>query len=288
MSARLNKAVLWVGLVAGAAAVTIDPSVSLGLPFPGAWADTPNQTDPTAPGDMVQLPAGTYKPFYSRREKKGGLDILASDTVAVKSFLLDRFPVTNGDFLAFVTTHPEWRKSTMKPIFAEAHYLEQWPSDLSLASVEDGQRPVTNVSWFAAEAYCESQGKTLPSTDQWEYALDDKGRDALAVRDRILAWYGVPNQSRLPTLHDMSPNGYGISGLIGAVWEWTLDFSTAMAGPELRSSGDKNQQLFCGGSSLGARDPNDYAAFMRYSFRVSLQASFTTPNLGFRCAKEAP
>lgn len=237
---------------------------------------------------MASLPSGTYKPFYTRRLKKGGLDVLAPESITIKPFQLDRHPVTNAEYLAFVTAHSEWRKTAIKPIFAEAHYLDHWPSDLTWGDPSHGRQPVTDVSWFAAEAYCESQGKTLPTTDQWEYALDDRGRDAAKVRDRILAWYGVPNGTELPDVASLPSNGYGIAGLVGVVWEWTRDFSTAMAGPDLRSSGEKNQQLFCGGSSLGARDATDYAAFMRFSFRASLKAAFTTANLGFRCAKEAP
>ena len=37
--------------------------------------------------------------------------------------------------------------------------------------------PVTNVSWFAAQAYCEARGARLPTTEEWEYALADSGRD---------------------------------------------------------------------------------------------------------------
>jgi formylglycine-generating enzyme len=35
-------------------------------------------------------------------------------------------------------------------------------------------------------------------------------------------------------------------------------------------------------------DTTDYPAFMRYSMRASLKASYTTDNLGFRCAGGAP
>jgi cytochrome oxidase Cu insertion factor (SCO1/SenC/PrrC family) len=223
---------------------------------------------PCAAADMVALPGGSYTPFYARKQGK---------PVTVAPFQLDRLAVTNGEFAAFVATHPEWGKTTVPRIFAEAGYLAQG---------QEGRKnqPVTNVSWFAASAYCQAQGKTLPTTDQWEYALDDQGRNAASVRDRVLAWYAVPNSAELPTVGQAAPNGYGVAGLVGMVWEWTADYSTAMAGPELRNSGDKNGGLFCGGGSLGARDPGDYASFMRYSFRASLKASYVTSNLGFRCA----
>lgn len=227
---------------------------------------------PCAAADMAALPGGNYTPFYARKQGK---------PVAVAPFRLDRLPVTNGEFAAFVESHPEWGKAAVPQIFAEPGYLAQGL---------DGRKnqPVTNVSWFAASAYCQAQGKTLPTTDQWEYALADDGRDSAAVRERILAWYAVPNGADLPEIGRAQPNGYGVAGLTGLIWEWTSDYAAALAGAELRNSGDKNGALFCGGGSLGARDPGDYASFMRYSFRASLKAAYVTHNLGFRCASELP
>ena len=142
---------------------------------------------------------------------------------------------------------------------------------------------VVDGSWFAAEAYCEARGAELPSTDQWEYALADHDRTRTALRQQILAWYGRPN-AQLPDVQSTVSNGYGVRGLVGMVWEWTLDFNSVMSGEDLRSSGAR----FCGGSSIGAADASDYASFMRYAMRASLKAPYTTGNLGFRCAASVP
>lgn len=231
-----------------------------------------------AAADMATLPEGSYTPFYARKQGK---------SVRIASFRLDRTAVTNGEFAAFVADHPEWGKSAVPRIFAEAGYLAHWQQEQA-PSERIRNQPVTNVSWFAANAYCQAQGKALPTTDQWEYALADEGRDADAVRERVLAWYAVPNSAELPEVGRAPVNFYGIAGLTGVIWEWTSDYAAALAGAELRNSGDKNGGLFCGGGSLGARDPGDYASFMRYSFRASLKAAYVTHNLGFRCASELP
>lgn len=238
------------------------------------WSAQPSY----AAGEMVFLPAGSLTPFFPR----GG------GTAAIDPFLLDRRPVTNGDYLAFLRSHAEWRKSAIKPLFADSHYLEHWPSDLRWPTGGRADQPVTGVSWFVASAYCEAQGKSLPTTDQWEYALEDQGRDEAARREAILAWYSVPNRRSLPAVGSLPVNGYGVQGLVGAVWEWTDDFNSAVSGPELRESGIKNRDLFCGGASITAKDASDYAAFMRFSLRVSLKATYATDNLGFRCAGEIP
>lgn len=222
---------------------------------------------------MVTVPGGQYSPFYSQDAAK------QPRPVNVDAFRMDAYPVTRAAFLEFVRKHPQWRKSEVKTIFADDHYLDDWSTDSSFGNDEDGDRPVVSVSWFAAKAYCESLGKSLPTTDQWEYALADGGRNTEAVRSKALAWYATANASQLPPIGSMGRNGYGIYDLVGLVWEWTLDFNA------FASADDK--AFFCGSGSLGSADPSDFAAFMRYSLRASLKSSYTTRNLGFRCVENA-
>jgi formylglycine-generating enzyme required for sulfatase activity len=237
--------------------------------------------------DMVTLPAGSYVPFYVRDSvKPGRVTKPISRTVVIRPFRLDRFPVTNAQFLAFVQSHPEWRRSQIKSVFADAHYLAHWRGELVPRNAADSERPVTNVSWFAAAAYCRANHKVLPTTDQWEYALANRGTDTDAIKRRILAWYSTPANRELPAVRSGAVNGYGVGGLVGSVWEWTRDFNSMMSGPDLR--GAQAGAQFCGGSSLGATDASDYAAFMRYAMRQSLKASYTVSNLGFRCALDTP
>ena len=236
---------------------------------------------------MVRLPAGTYTPFYSRESTKSARDG-AHRPISVESFWLDRYPVTNAQFLAFVQRNPQWRRSRIARIFADAHYLAHWASDAALSSPGDAARPVTGVSWFAAQAYCKARNQTLPTTDQWEYALADQNRNHKALNAAILAWYSTPTSRAVPPVQTATPNGYGLMGMVGFVWEWTLDFNSMLSGPDLRSTGSASDAKFCGGGSLGAKDASDYASFMRYAMRSSLNASYTTNNMGFRCSLNHP
>ncbi len=233
------------------------------------------------------LPSGSYIPFFSpQRSKNKEADDSIKKPVQVQSFWMDTYPVTNGDFLKFVKENPDWRRSKISRIYADDSYLKHWKADLSLKSPTDLNRPVTHVSWFAAEAYCESLGRELPTTDQWEYAVNNGGQKREQIKQRIIAWYSEPNSKSLPPVNSTLANDYGVHALIGVIWEWTLDFNSTMMGSELRNSGTKQEDLFCGSGSLGALDASDYAKFMRYSFRGSLKADYTTANLGFRCAKK--
>lgn len=248
--------------------------------FPKAGADSN--------AGMVQIEAGTFTAFDSANRSRltppSGNVIPATQVASqVASFQLDKFSVTNEDYLAFVKAHPEWRRSRIKRLFADTHYLEDWSSDISFKEL-GSKSPVTRVSWFAAMAYCESYGKTLPTTEQWEFTLFDKGQHQEELKEKILSWYGQPNQRKLPPVGSTGKNSYGIYDLSTLVWEWTQDFNSFLSATDSRSPGGKESNLFCGsGSQMG--NLSDYAAFMRYSFRASLKANYTTANLGFRCAK---
>ena len=55
-----------------------------------------------------------------------------------------------------------------------------------LADPLSRNEPVTNVSWFAAEAYCKARGLRLPTTDQWECPSSDDLRHFLRSRKKAL------------------------------------------------------------------------------------------------------
>jgi len=231
---------------------------------------------------MVKIPEGDYVPFLQQSPGKGKARIAPGPT-RVAAFRLDAFPVTNAQFLDFVREHPEWRRSRVKPLFADNHYLAKWRSDVELPDKDSGPAPVTNVSWFAAEAYCEARGLKLPTTEQWEFALADQGRKQEVVESRSLEWLARPNPARLPAVGGGEANGYGVYDLVGLVWEWTLDGSSFMTGTEQRNTSSKDDAAFCGSGSIGVSDATNYPAFMRYAMRSSLKANYAVENVGFRC-----
>ena len=223
-----------------------------------------------ASGGMALISAGAFTPLYpDPKESKPW----------VPAFRLDLYPVTNEDFLNFVTENPQWQRSRIKPIFADASYLKRWNANLKTGDRFSYHAPVTFVSWFAANAYCRWKKKRLPSVDEWEYAASHYEVSLDEIKDRILGWYERPSSAKPKPVGSTFKNKWGVYDLHGLVWEWTSDFNSSMISDE--------SQLFCGGSSAGSSDTKDYAAFMRYAFRSSLEARYSVGNLGFRCASEA-
>ena len=208
----------------------------------------------------------------------------------VASFLLDPYPVSNADFLEFLKVNPAWRRSKVKRIFAESDYLKEWSGDLEFD--EDlTDRPVVYVSWFAARAFAKWRGKRLPTQHEWEFVAraDEHKVDATgeeAFRRRILDWYGRPTPERPGRLGTASKNLYGIHDMHGLVWEWVSDFNSVLVTGESRQDTSLDRGLFCAAGVIGSTDPSDYAAYMRYAYRSSLEAAYTVKNLGFRCARD--
>lgn len=232
---------------------------------------------------MVSVGPATWRPLYPPSP--------AEETVAVPAFRLDVTPVTNADFLEFVTAHPEWRRDRVAGILADSEYLSHWAAADELGEDAGPRQPVTRVSWFAAEAYCDARGARLPRVAEWEVAaaasrekLDAAG-DA-EHRQRILAWYSQPSPHRLRDVGTEAPNAWGAHDLHGLTWEWVEDFNSELVSADNRENGGADRLRFCGASALSAKDKEDYAAFMRVAFRSSLEGRYTTRNLGFRCASD--
>lgn len=232
---------------------------------------------PIGPADFASvLPSGTTQPL-----------------IHVARFSLDPRPVTNGEFLAFVASHPQWQRGHVPTLFADGDYLSHWASPQRLGTSARPDQPVTRVSWFAARAYCEAAGGRLPSWYEWELAAaaDERQPDARADplwRARILDWYSQPANHPLAAVGLGPANYYGIQDLHGLVWEWVDDFNALIVSGDSRDQGDPDKLKFCGAGALSLQDRDDYAVLMRIAFLSALEARSTARTLGFRCSEGAP
>lgn len=232
----------------------------------------------------VLIPAGDYRPIARATTDP--------ELVSVAAFRLDALPVTNAEFLVFVTAHPQWRRSRVSPLFADETYLRHWTGDLDPGPSAPADAPVVNISWFAARAYARAQTKRLSTLAEWELAAAGYttlvGRDEPDFKQDLYAWLSAPTPEVLPSVATARATLHGARGLHGLVWEWVDDFDTAMVTGESRADVATDQNLFCGGAAAAATDPGDYAAFMRQALRSSLKARQGTSSLGFRCATDLP
>lgn len=228
----------------------------------------------------AHIPSGEFTPLF-------GLDTLQK-AFEVNSFSIDVYPVTYKEFAQFLKSNPEWTKDKVFPMYVDTQYLGNWKKNLSFSALTDA--PITQVSWYAASAFCEARGGRLPSTLEWEYAAAASESEANAFKDKVfneklLELYSKPQvDASLQNVKKGKANFYGVVNMHGLIWEWTQDFNSFFIASDNRSDGDKSKNNFCGAGAIGAKEKENYSAFIRYAYRGSLQAKYATKNLGFRCA----
>lgn len=162
-------------------------------------------------------------------------------SVEVEAFEIDRAPVTNGAYLAWIEEggyrRREWwseegwawreREGIERPLY--------WTVDGRARRFErteplDPELPVTHVSRHEAEAFARAHGKRLPTEIEWEKAAT--WDPAVGCKRRFPWGDARPDAARAnldaatdgPDPASARPDGasaYGVMGMTGDVWEWT-------------------------------------------------------------------
>ncbi|XP_036680348.1 inactive C-alpha-formylglycine-generating enzyme 2 isoform X2 [Balaenoptera musculus] len=124
--------------------------------------------------------------------------------------------------------------------------------------------PVVHVSWNDARAYCAWRGKRLPIEEEWEFAA--RG----GLKGQVYPW----GNEFQPNRTNLWQNNYGLSDLVGNVWEWT-------ASPYQPANQD--MRVLRGASWIDTADGSaNHRA--RVTTRMGNTPDSASDNLGFRCA----
>jgi formylglycine-generating enzyme required for sulfatase activity len=193
-------------------------------------------------------------------------DDLPEHEVRLPAFWIDRFPVTNAQYLTFVEATGHSRPS----------WWGRWGNAFP---AEYAQHPVVGVSGMDAMAYAKWAGKRLPSAEEWETAVGDSKRSLYAWGD---AWPGPLKKQRrdriswdLPETRAVGSGGCGrseagLEDFAGQALEWIADVRPHHG---VQFQGMK-------GASWFHEDPLSYrVASGNYAYE-GWRSAFT----GFRCA----
>jgi formylglycine-generating enzyme required for sulfatase activity len=189
---------------------------------------------------MLRIPAGSFVMGAPETEAKSNERERPVHRVTLGEFLLGQTPITQAQWRAVAT----WQRR-------EHEDGELWPEALDpdpVEKLEDSElfegerRPVVNVSWHDAMAFCQrlrlrtGKNYTLPSEAQWEYACRAGTITPFHFGDTIstkLANYdgsevygdGEKGDFRQQTTDVASfpANPWGLHDMHGNVWEWCAD-----------------------------------------------------------------
>ena len=231
------------------------------------------------PGELVLISAGE---FTMGRAGEG--DAAPAHTVRLDAFYIDKYEVTNAEYLAFCR--------------ATDHRL---PEFWAMAAFRCGpgfpHHPVVGVSWRDAMAYAQWAGKRLPTEAEWEYAarggLVDMEYPNGPDLDPSLANYFIRDPAQrehyrggTAPVGSYPPNGYDLHDMAGNVVEWTADWydeAYYKVSPRANPAGPETGRfrVIRGGGWHSGPYCN------RVYYRNALPGRWLDFNVGFRCAKDA-
>jgi formylglycine-generating enzyme required for sulfatase activity len=215
----------------------------------------------------------------------------ATARIALPAFAMRTEPVTVAEFAAFLARYPQWRRDRISPLYANADYLRGWQTPRVAGAAVDDRQPATQVTWFAARAYCASEHARLPRWYEWEYAAaaDATRRDARddpTRNQRVLARILSASGESPKPVGRQPANVYGVSDLGSLVWEWTEDYAAMFPNADARVAGGGPVLALCGGSALAFAAKNEYALMLRVAALTALKPVDASPHVGFRCVRD--
>ena len=281
---------------------------------------------------MAQIPGGTFQMGSTSDEIESAIawcGRLVSDgcrkeqfyreypprRVTLSGFALDQVEVDNQHFADWLNRQPnvtfqsDQKKASQGSVLLVDLYTMYGHGGLTyrqgrfvpLRGFEN--RPVTQVTWDAAVAYCQAQGKRLPTEAEWEFAAqggqgfrfpwgDEEPRCDGVVFARHPGWacgnanpgaevLGLAKQDRSPQ---------GVRDLAGNVSEWVQDMFSG-GYPDCPSGcRDPVSEIKPSDDPIGLRvvrggDWHTAAVTCRAASRSRVAHNATLPNVGFRCAR---
>lgn len=270
---------------------------------------------------MILIPAGPVKvgmdeePLKKilKRQMWNGykevfIDQIPAHEVYLNDFLIDKYPVTLGQYLLFAE---KTGRSLNDKLILQKRYAEEIDHDIY-------RSPVVDVSWYDADAYATWAGKRLPHEAEWEKAArgvaDNQfpwGKNYDAAASNIIE---VARQRKekhdglyLPVdspLTDFDRSVYGVMLMSTRPREWTRSLYRSYAG-----NGYTRKEFYNpSGSSSGTFPPlNSYISvrkskvdnvnfdkkpphYIRHFFTTTFRG-FAEPgkpesNITFRCVKD--
>ena len=255
-----------------------------GLGNIGSTSPTPGPTSTATPtvtdrpkAVMVDIPGGTFQ--MGRND--GNDNERPAHSVVVKSFALDKYEVTNADYLEFVLA-TDYRPRPVHWVVNERPIPGQEQMPVRFVNADD-------VKAFAAwRSERDGVEYRLPTEQEWEYAARNGSKEDLYPwGDKYNPQCAVLDRST----HDPDVVGskscqniWGVYDLIGNVFEWTSSEAALYPGSagEMLPLSEPHLMARGGGAIYKSTGKGAITA----TFRAPVPASTRKPEIGFRLARD--
>ena len=242
---------------------------------------------------MLKIPGGTVTLGQPRKDASGkdqfGWDNeFETHQVAVASFAMSKYKVTNGEYLKFV------RAGTKPPHFWKWHEGQWYWRGMWKEVPLPLDWPVY-VTYEEASAFAAWAGKRLPTEAEFHRAA----YGTVHGEERAYPWGNERPDSRRGnfggnrwdpisvTANPLGDSAFGISQLVGNGWEWTSTAFEPFPGFQTFSCYPGYSARFFGGDHyvLKGASPRTDARLLRRSFRNWFRPNFPYVYAGFRCTE---
>jgi iron(II)-dependent oxidoreductase len=269
-------------------------------------------SSPVIPSN-IEIPAGRVTLGLPRGSEIFGWDNeFEAHEVDVSAFAIDRFKVTNQQYLEFINaggyetrsfwsggpldndSDKDWNWKTQQGISHPAFWKRQGDRWMYRTMFEDVPLPLdwpVYVSLAEAKPYANWAGKSLPTEAEWQRAAyaTPRGEPRFYGGEGHGAEFGNFDFVRWnPVQVNLCPqnrSAFGVEGMLGNGWEWTSTVFAPFPGfkpfPFYRGYSadffDGKHFVIKGGSARTA------ACMLRPTFRNWFQAHYQYMYAGFRC-----
>ena len=242
---------------------------------------------------VVRIPAGWFLMGTDRRDADAfNVDTQYDDTefpqrrIWLDEFEIDQYEVTLGEFLAFLYRENRTISRELQELIwhlIDVHFIP----DQVLAPW-----PALYVTWEEADAFCQSQGKHLPTEAQWE-------KTARGLTGQVFPWgreppsdsvvvFGAYHVHQIPLVAtiDSYPEGrspFQAYHMAGNVAEWVQDWFGSdyyPTMPERNPTGPKNGRY----KSVRGGSWKSKPIMLRTATRGGAFPNQREATIGFRCA----
>lgn len=255
---------------------------------------------------MVLVPGGEFI-MGLNDEDPLGIQPSGNIRIAVNSFWIDQYEVTNAQYRLYLETLSIADRVQMRPDSLAWAAQVGVPWEVYFYDEGYANYPVVCLNWYQAQKYAEWAGKRLPSEAEWEFAARS------GVSGRTYPWEGIYSRNArtgeslanfaaggdfsidgfvlTAPVGSFPPNNFRLYDMAGNVSEWCVDsyfpsykvlkMATKQLITPIYNSPGELRKVVRGGSWAS----NEY--FIGVGVRDYRYAAHASPRIGLRLAMEA-